>query len=133
MFRQHGKLVRRKLLLSLAIIVGLAGTAHRAAASDAVAAGERHTCALIEGGVWCWGDNGSGQLGNGTTVDSTTPVPVSGLGIGVEAIAAGQYHTCALSAQGGVACWGSNFWGQLGDGRTDLPNCPSHPGGEKSN
>ncbi len=83
---------------------------------SAIAAGEDHTCALtVGGGVKCWGNNGSGQLGNGTTVVSNVPVPVSGLESGVSAIAASENHTCALMTAGGVQCWGFNLYGQLGD------------------
>ena len=60
-----------------------------------VSAGGEHSCAvLLDGTVTCWGANESGQLGNGKTSPSATPVPVSGITTAVE-VAAGE-HTCAL-------------------------------------
>ncbi len=84
----------------------------------AIALGDSNICALTNsGGVACWGNNSYGQLGNGTTTDRRVSVPgnVSGLASGVTAIAVGGMHTCALTGGGGVKCWGSNGYGQLGN------------------
>ena len=86
---------------------------------SALAAGASHTCALLTGGgIQCWGANGFGQLGDGTTTDSLTPVAVAGLSSGVSALDTQSFHTCALLTGGGVQCWGNNDFGQLGDGTT---------------
>ncbi len=93
--------------------------------ASAVASGEDHTCALTTGGaVQCWGSNSNGQLGNGTTTDSTAPVQVSGLTTGVQAIAAGGDTSCAVTTAGAVKCWGYNGDGQLGNGSTVDSNVP---------
>jgi alpha-tubulin suppressor-like RCC1 family protein len=84
----------------------------------AITAGFSHTCALAADGTGrCWGDNTSGKMGNGTIGGSSlTPVAVSSsLGVAV-AISAGAQHTCALLADGSAKCWGSDLFGQLGDG-----------------
>jgi alpha-tubulin suppressor-like RCC1 family protein len=85
----------------------------------AIAVGYLHGCALTrEGAVKCWGYNRYGQLGDGTRINRRTPVDVSGLSSDVTAITAGGGHSCALTNVGGVKCWGSNFFGELGDGTT---------------
>lgn len=84
-----------------------------------VAAGGHHTCALkTNGALWCWGHNGSGELGDGTVVDRPLPTPVTALGADVAEVAAGWSHTCARKTDGTLWCWGSNADGRLGDGTT---------------
>jgi len=86
----------------------------------AVSAGHSNTCALLSSGqVDCWGDNSSGELGDGSSSSgcncSTTPVAVSGI-THATAISAGSGHSCALLSSGQVDCWGDNGFGELGDG-----------------
>jgi hypothetical protein len=94
----------------------------------AVAGG--HACAWRDqGGVWCWGSNATGDLGDGTREDRPTPVLVSGLRDVLQVQAAGNPDvgfSCALRSDGSVACWGENREGQLGDGtRTSCETpCP---------
>ncbi len=78
-----------------------------------------HTCAVTtSGAAKCWGSGSFGQLGNGATRDSHTPVDVSGMSSGVLAIAAGRYHTCAVTTSGAAKCWGHGNSGKLGKGKT---------------
>jgi len=90
----------------------------------AIAAGGRHTCAVVNGGVKCWGDGYYGTLGNGSLEESLTPVDVSGLGGGVVGIAAGNAHACALLANRSVQCWGENYSGNLGNGGNEQSATP---------
>ncbi len=93
-------------------------------AVTAVSAGGNHTCALTTlGSVQCWGYNGLGQLGDGTTTDRSSPVDVRGLSSRAVEFTAGGDHTCAVNTGGGVECWGDNRFGQLGDGVSlaDIP------------
>ena len=91
----------------------------------ALAGGAGHTCALTTGGgAKCWGENRSSQLGDGTNTNRSTPVDVAGMASGVTTLATGSYHTCALATSGGAMCWGSNDYGQLGDGTTTYHGTP---------
>ncbi|MEX1254421.1 MAG: flexitail domain-containing putative surface protein [Dehalococcoidia bacterium] len=124
----------RKLLV-LSVVVGL--LAMRAGSSDAsantyvglseVSAGGFHTCIVTDPneGVRCWGRNDSGQLGDGSTTQRTSPTDVLTLGSGVAQVSAGGFHTCAIANGGGVLCWGENNFGQLGDGTTTDRTSPT--------
>jgi alpha-tubulin suppressor-like RCC1 family protein len=72
----------------------------------------------------CWGDNWTGQLGNGEFTDQTAPVQVYGLTNGVVALSGGGAFTCALMEMGGVKCWGDNQFGQLGDATNNASAFP---------
>jgi alpha-tubulin suppressor-like RCC1 family protein len=83
-----------------------------------ISSGYDHTCGLTVNGVaYCWGDNSSGQLGNGTTASASVPTPVSG-GLVFARIGAGVEHTCGIANTGAAYCWGGNGSGQLADGTT---------------
>ena len=89
-----------------------------------IAAGGFHSCAVLnDGTVLCWGNDEDGQLGDGTTVDSLTPVVVSGLA-DVSSVSLGTSSSCALTSGGAVFCWGSNVEGQIGDNRACGMRCP---------
>ncbi|MBL8742490.1 MAG: hypothetical protein JNK04_15380 [Myxococcales bacterium] len=85
------------------------------------------TCALrASGQVACWGSNAQGRLGIGSTEQPEENV-VTVLGVeGALHIAGGWWHTCAALGSGGVACWGDNQAGQLGDGTTESRYSPVH-------
>jgi alpha-tubulin suppressor-like RCC1 family protein len=90
-----------------------------------IVTGKAYSCALTRaGGVKCWGSNEHGELGNGDHSDSGNPVDVVGLSTGVTTIEAGDNHACAVTSDHIVYCWGSNAFGQLGDGTTTDNNIP---------
>ena len=85
--------------------------------TSSIALGSDFGCALLlTGGVRCWGAGGSGQLGNNSNADSSSPVDVYGLTSGVAAISAGPNFACAVLVSGALKCWGGNGYGQLGAG-----------------
>ncbi len=86
----------------------------------AISAGARHVCALaVDSTAYCWGNNATGQLGNGTTADTALPVAVSG-GRKFKELTLGFDHSCGLTAAGDAYCWGDNTWGQLGEATTSV-------------
>ncbi|MBT9557401.1 MAG: hypothetical protein IV100_15280 [Myxococcales bacterium] len=94
------------------LVSGFAGSSFPAA----LALGATHTCVVLsDGSARCFGANGSGQLGNNTTVSGATPVTVSGLTT-TRQLTTGNAHSCALLSNDTARCWGSNTQGQLGIG-----------------
>jgi alpha-tubulin suppressor-like RCC1 family protein len=84
--------------------------------ATSVVVGAYHTCAIVNGAAECWGDDRSGQLGNGTTNAgvNSSPVAVQGLAAAPLQLALSWQATCALEQGGIVQCWGDNTSGALG-------------------
>ena len=81
-----------------------------------IAVGASHSCArLSDGTARCWGSNAAGQLGDGTSKDSSSALAVPAL-TGVAKLVCGKAHTCTLLTSGEVKCWGSNVSGEIGEG-----------------
>lgn len=82
-----------------------------------IVAGDNHTCAIAAYSdnyrLYCWGDNGEGQLGVGGFSSKWSPTAVSG-GMAWNQVALGASHTCAITGSGHLYCWGANDKGQLG-------------------
>jgi alpha-tubulin suppressor-like RCC1 family protein len=93
--------------LGVVLLLGLS-TAGAVAADGTppIAAGAYHACSALSGKLRCWGDNSSGELGNGTTRKSLTPVAVTGLPTPILEVAASYDRTCALVSGRRVYCWG---------------------------
>ncbi len=89
-----------------------------------VATGGETTCALKNGALYCWGYNGYGQLGLGSTANNSSPQLINGFDTNVSAVATGQSQTCAIK-NGGLFCWGNNAYGQLGYNDTVARLAPS--------
>lgn len=85
---------------------------------EKISVGVYHTCAIkADKTLHCWGGNGSGALGDGTTTTRSTPTPVSGAGTW-KSVDAGYSHTCGIKSDDTLWCWGSNSNGELGDNST---------------
>ena len=81
-----------------------------------IGTGTTHACGITaDFAAWCWGENSSGRLGDGTGTDRRVPTLVIGGGL-YASIDPGDLHTCARTTAGSAICWGNNSVGQLGDG-----------------
>jgi len=105
------------LLQSSAILTGVAQVANNP--------DQDFTCALkTDGTVWCWGNNGEGELGTGSGLPSSSATPLpTGINNAVTVSTGGATddsddHACVLLSTGGVECWGGNFDGAIGNGTT---------------
>src|SRR5258706_9238273 len=108
------------LFAVLAISAGACGdsTAPNPTIEPMITAGGAHTCSLSKSGtVSCWGNNDFGQLGDGSTTGSASPVLVAS-GTTFKSVSAGPSYTCALDLAGAAYCWGANYNGSLGNGTT---------------
>lgn len=94
--------------------------------AKAIAAGSRHTMVVkADGSVMAWGYGYMGQIGNNNTTNQIAPAPVSSL-VGTSEIGGGAYSSCALlGSGGGIRCWGTNAYGELGNGNTSQSNVPT--------
>jgi alpha-tubulin suppressor-like RCC1 family protein len=121
----------RQFLVIVVMVAGTCGALDVASATRAfavsshatlLAAGNAHACMIRAGKAYCWGGNGNGQLGNGSTISSSVPVPVFTGGVlagkTLVQVVAGFSHTCALDAAGAAYCWGLDSSGQLGNNST---------------
>ena len=91
--------------------------------------GYYHACAVAsDSKLYCWGRNHKGQLGNGSTVDSSKPVAVNTTGVlagkTIKQISSGAYHTCVIASDDKVYCWGENSDGRLGNNSTANSSVP---------
>jgi alpha-tubulin suppressor-like RCC1 family protein len=92
-----------------------------------ISTGRFHTCAILDNGsVSCWGKNAEGQLGDETTTNRNSPTLTSNLGTDRTAVAiTNDNHNCAVLDNSTLSCWGTNNYGQLGDGTTTNQNSPT--------
>jgi len=93
------------------------------------AAGAYTVCGIAsDNNAYCWGRNTYGELGNNSTSDSWVPVAVNTSGVlsgkTIKSIAAGEVHTCAIASNNQAYCWGSNWYGELGNNSSSDSSVP---------
>lgn len=100
-----------------------------------VSAGVTHTCAISESRrLFCWGSDAAGQIGDGgENTDRSVPTEVAGGRTDWASVSAGGFFTCARTTGGELFCWGSDFYGQLGNGgdNTDVGEPTEVDGGNR--
>jgi len=90
-----------------------------------VACGYSNNAAIkTDGTLWTWGFNSSGQLGNNTTTNRSTPVTTFAGGTNWKQVAGGGYHTAAIKTDGTLWTWGSGGLGRLGNNTTTTRSIP---------
>jgi prepilin-type N-terminal cleavage/methylation domain-containing protein len=99
---------------------------------SSVSANNDQNCAIAtDGRLFCWGQNSTGGLGDGTLTNRATPTLVGGTGLLggklVKSVGVGYDHACAVNTVGAVYCWGRNDYGQLGNGTTSAAIVGSLP------
>ena len=95
------------------------------------AAGIFHSCGTKQdGSLWCWGENGLGQLATTVVDGATEPRGVDLPEPDVAKVTSGAtaQHSCALTAQGSLWCWGGNFFGQVGNDSSNSSASPARIG-----
>lgn len=96
-----------------------------------IAAGGRHSCALVTSKVYCWGANASGQLGDGDLESRDAPAPIVG-DLDFTQVTTGLAHSCGVVRSGEGYCWGSDDRGQLGDATTTSRSAPVRVAGNQT-
>ena len=85
-------------------------------AFSALSTGSTHTCGLVSGAAYCWGYNGDGQVGNGSTSAAVALPALVSTGLSFAALSAGYWATCGIASSGSADCWGANVTGLFGNG-----------------
>lgn len=93
-----------------------------------LSAGHAHTCGIAtSGALLCWGANGSGQVGDGSTDNFRSQPTAVSSSESYLAVSAADWHTCAVTGAGSMRCWGDNSYGQLGTGGSQGSSTPVAP------